>query len=170
MAEAFRSGNETFAIFLSWMALLVNHRYPGRFRKLEQHMAVVVGVAMLVSAGVVLYIAFDRFKSPQLINMRGGLWGAGAALFSAIINGWLWRRNLIIARNTGSSLMIAQWNLFRSKFLINCCVLATMLTSIALTTLRYTIYLDSAVSVVLAIVIISSAIKLFTNHDKSCIP
>jgi len=170
LAEAFRSGNETFAIFLSWISLKLIHKHPERFRNPELKTALVTGIIMLISAFIVIFIAYQRFLEPQVISFTGGVLGMGAALFSATINGWLWQKNLHIARKTGSKIMKAQWILFRTKFLINICVLLTMLATILLKTFEIIIFLDAVVSVLLAVFIVFSAFKILLNHETIKIP
>ena len=165
LAEAVRSGNETFAIFLSWISLRLIHKHPERFRNTEQKAVLVTGIIMLISAFIVIFIAYQRILEPKMISFTGGVLGMGAALFSATINGWLWQKNLHIARKSDSKIMKAQWILFRTKFLINICVLLTMLATIILKTYETIIFLDAVVSVLLAIFIVYSAFKILRKHD-----
>lgn len=163
-AEAFRSGNETFAIFLSWLALKLIQRNPGRFLRLEQQMASVVGIVMMLSAAIIIFNTLQRFESPKIINITGGLLGIAATIFSASVNGWLWHKNLRVANQTASLIMAAQWQLFRSKFLINLSVLTTLILSLAFRNHAFVKRLDPVISLLLALFIILSAYKLFTKR------
>ena len=166
-AEAFRSGNETFAILLSWIALILIRRNPDRFIRLEHQVAAVVSVAMMLSAVIIIVTALKRFETPKLIDISGGLLGVGAGVFSASVNGWLWRKHQRISIQTGSPIMTAQWNLFRSKFFINISVLTTLIASLSLRNVSIIKHLDPMISVLLSLFIFLSAYKLLTNSKKN---
>lgn len=161
LAEAFRSGNETLACLVSWLTLRSVHRNPGKYPSLERKTGYFVAVVLCISFFIILFNARMRFVEPSRVNVTGGWLGVAAAVLSGSVNLWLWVKNRRIAGKTQSAVMESQWRLFRAKFAANCCVMTSLMVSLIFAAYPAVIYVDPAVSALLACFLLYSAGRIF---------
>lgn len=124
-----RGAIETAANISAWLTIR-KVRQGGDFRfnygygKLENLSSLLVAVALLISSGVFMFLAVDRFRHPEPAN---DVWlGILIEIVAVILNGRLWFQNRRLAAGGESPVMEAQWRLFRSKTFINACILAAL--------------------------------------------
>jgi cation diffusion facilitator family transporter len=99
LSDLLKSGSETVATFLSWLAVRKVRQgktfdYNYGQGKLENISSLAVAGAMLISWMIVTYGAIERFRHPTQIGSIGlALLVTGG---SAIVNVWIWRKNYLL--------------------------------------------------------------------------
>jgi divalent metal cation (Fe/Co/Zn/Cd) transporter len=123
----------------------------------EKISAAVAAAVMLLSFFIILFNGWQRLIHPVQMNFNGLIWGVFAAIFSASVNSYLWKRNYKVARLESSPAMEAQWRVFRAKAMINFSVLLTMLINIIYFSNPSVVYVDISVSFLLSLVVLYTA-------------
>jgi cation diffusion facilitator family transporter len=170
LSDLLKSGSETVATFLSWLAIRKVRRgksfdYNYGQGKLENISSLAVAGAMALSWVVVSYSAIERFRHPAPIG------SIGFALFvtggSALVNLGVWRKNRRLARQEPSPIIESQWRLYRTKTAANVCVIASLLLGATFREHPWATYIDPAGAVVISGFLLLSAYRVITDsiHD-----
>lgn len=170
LSDTLKSGSETLATFLSWLALRRIRRgktfeYNYGQGKLENISSLAVAGAMLLSWTIVVFGAIERFRHPSPL---GSIW---LALFvtggAALLNVWLWRNNRRLARESRSPIIESQWRLYRTKAVANVCVISSLILGAAFRDQRWSIFIDPAGALLISGFLLLSAYRVVTDsiHD-----
>jgi cation diffusion facilitator family transporter len=132
--DLLRNTGETFAYFMTWWTV---HRiakgkalaYEYGYGKLENAASLLVAGVLVLSLGVALSVAVDRFRHP--VEAHRVELGFFVALCAIAINAVMWGRHRRRTREEASPIMESQWHLFRSKTLANGCVAGALGFSVA---------------------------------------
>jgi ferrous-iron efflux pump FieF len=93
-----------------------------------------------------------------------GVWiSVGAQVVYAVVNATLTRKNRRLAKEQGSPLFQAQARLFLTKAVANVFILGSLLTSMALHKLAWSVYIDPIASLVIAGSILVPAVGIFSH-------
>lgn len=166
LSDLLKSGSETVATFLSWLAIRKVRQgktfdYNYGQGKLENISSLAVAGAMLLSWLVVSYSAIERFRHPSPIG------SIGFALFvtsaSALVNLWVWRKNGRLARAEPSPIIESQWRLYRTKTAANFCVILSLLLSAAFRERSWSAYIDPIGAVIISGFLLLSAYRVVTD-------
>jgi cation diffusion facilitator family transporter len=165
-SDLLKSGSETVATFLAWLAVRKMRRgrtfdYNYGQGKLENISSLAIAGAMIFSWLIVSYGAIERFRHPAPI---GSIW---FAIFvtggSAIVNLLVWRKNLKLARAEPSPVIESQWRLYRAKTAVNVCVIASLLLSAIFRQHWWASYIDPAGAIVISGFLLMSAYRIVTD-------
>jgi ferrous-iron efflux pump FieF len=170
LSDLLKSVAETFATFLSWLALRRVHRgesfdYNYGQGKLESICSLAVAGSMLVSWLVVTVAAVERLRHPSPL---GSTWLAllvtGASL---VVNIRVWKNNRILAQQSPSPIIESQWRLYRTKAVANGCVLASLGLGTAFHGQGWAAYVDPAGAIVISGFLLVSAYRVVSDsfHD-----
>ncbi len=170
LSDLLKSGSETVATFLSWLAIRkarqgITFDYNYGQGKLENISSLAVAGAMALSWLVVSYGAIERFRRPSPIGSVGfALFVTGGAV---LINLWMWRKNRRLALTAPSPIIESQWRLYRTKTAANVCVIASLLLGAAFREHSWAAYVDPAGAVILSGFLLLSAYRVITDsiHD-----
>lgn len=159
LADLLRRSSELLAMFLSWLIFLRIARTPGATPEAfprQQHMAsLVVALVMLFSPLVIAYSAIERVSEATEVGwILPGLLLAGAG---GGVNCWLWRRNRNLALREPGPLIESQWRFYRTKTLIDACVIATLIGGAATRDLGLSPWVDAAGSTIIAVFMVVTA-------------
>jgi len=166
LSDLLKSASETVATFLSWLAVRKVRRgktedYNYGQGKLENISSLAVAGAMMLSWMIVSYGAIERFRHPTPIGR------IGLALFvtggSALVNLWVWRKNLKLTRIEPSPVLESQWRLYRAKFAANVSVVVSLLISAGFREQRWAAYVDPAGAILISVFLLVSAYRVVTD-------
>ncbi|QQS49155.1 MAG: cation diffusion facilitator family transporter [Acidobacteriota bacterium] len=166
LSDLLKSASETVATFLSWLAVRKVRRgesfdYNYGQGKLENISSLAVAGAMMLSWMIVTYGAIERFRHPEPIG------SIGLALFvtggSALVNLWVWRKNLRLTRIEPSPILESQWRLYRAKFAANISVVISLLVSAGFRGQRWAAYVDPAGAIIISLFLLLSAYRVITD-------
>lgn len=166
LSDLLKSASETVATFLSWLAVRKVRRgktedYNYGQGKLENISSLAVAGAMMLSWMIVSYGAIERFRHPTPIG------SIGLALFvtggSALVNLWVWRKNLKLTLIEPSPILESQWRLYRAKFAANISVLVSLLISSGFREQRWAAYVDPAGAILISVFLLVSAYRVVTD-------
>ena len=166
LADLLKTASETFATFLSWLALRRLQQgktfdYNYGQGKLENLSSLVVGGALFVSWMVVSGCAVQRFLHPMPIgNVSLALFLTGGSL---LFNLWIWHQNRQLNRVSPSPIVEAQWRLYRAKAATNLCVLTSMIVSVIFRGQQWATYLDPLGAMILSGLLLYSAYRVLTD-------
>jgi len=159
LADLLRRSSELLAMFLSWLVFLRIARTPGATAEAfprQQHTAsLAVALALLVSSLAVVYSAVAGVREGAEVGwILPGLLLAGAG---GGVNCWLWRRNRNLALREPGPLIAAQWRFYRTKTMIDACVIATLIGGAAGRDLGVSAWVDAAGSCIIALFMLHTA-------------
>jgi cation diffusion facilitator family transporter len=166
LSDVLKSGSETFATLLSWLAIRRVRQgqtfdYNYGQGKLENISSLAVAGAMMLSWVIVTYGAIERFRHPSPLG------SIGLALFvtggSAVVNLAVWRKNRQLARKSPSPIIESQWRLYRAKAAANICVVSSLLLGSAFRGQRWAVYVDPAGAVIISGFLLLSAYRVVTD-------
>lgn len=166
LSDLLKSGSETVATFLSWLAVRKVRQgrtfdYNYGQGKLENISSLAVAGAMILSWLIVTYSAIERFRRPTPIG------SIGLALFvtsgAGILNLWMWRKNLSLARAEPSPIIESQWRLYRAKSVANICVISSLILSFAFREHSWAAYIDPAGALIISGFLLLSAYRVVTD-------
>ena len=166
LSDLLKSVTETFATFLSWLALRRVHRgesfdYNYGQGKLESISSLAVAGSMLVSWLIVTATAVERLRHPSPL---GSIWLAllvtGASL---AVNLRVWKHNRVLAQQSPSPIIESQWRLYRAKAVANACVLASLALGTAFQGQRWAAYVDPAGALVISGFLLVSAYRVVSD-------
>lgn len=166
LSDLLKSGSETIATFLSWLAVRKVRQgrtfdYNYGQGKLENISSLAVAGAMMLSWMVVTYGAIDRFRHPARIG------SVFLALFvtggSAFVNFRIWRNNLKLSRVEASPIIESQWRLYRAKTVANLCVVVSLSVSWLFRDQAWSAYVDPAGAILISGFLLLSAYRVITD-------
>jgi len=166
LSDVLKSGSETIATFLSWLAIRRVRQgktfdYNYGQGKLENVSSLAVGGAMLLSWMIVTYSAIERFRHPTpLGSIALALFVTGG---SALVNLWVWRKNYLLARTSPSPIIESQWRLYRAKAAANVCVVTSLLLNVAFRRHSWSVYIDPAGAIIISGFLLLSAYRVVTD-------
>lgn len=162
LADLLRRSSELLALFLAWLVFLRIARSPAAspatFHR-QQHLAsLLVAVVMLFSMIVIAWSAIGRVREDVAVG-----WivpGLCLAMAGGCVNGWLWRRNRDLARREPGPLIDSQWSFYRTKTVIDVCVIVTLLLGAATRDAGFSPWVDAAGSAVIALCLLVAARRI----------
>jgi cation diffusion facilitator family transporter len=166
LSDLLKSGSETAATFLSWLAVRKirqgqNFEYNYGQGKLENISSLAVAGAMIFSWLIVTYSAIERLRHPAPLG------SVGLALFvtggSALVNIWMWRKNLRLLQTEPSPILDSQWRLYRAKTVANICVVSSLLLGLALREYAWSLYIDPIGALIISGFLLQSAYRVVTD-------
>ncbi len=169
-SDLLKTGSETVATFLSWLAIRKANQgksfdYNYGQGKIENISSLAVAGAMTFSWMIVSYGAIERFRHPSPIG------SVGFALFvtsgAAVVNLWIWRKNRRLALKEPSPIIESQWRLYRTKACANACVITSLLLGASFREHSWAAYIDPAGAVIISGFLLLSAYRVVTDsiHD-----
>ncbi len=165
-ADFIRRSMELVAMFISWWVFIQlqqsqNHDEAERIR-LERAAELGVAIAMAGSGVVMLVIALSRLSDFE----PGGnvIMGLIIAVLGAMMNGWFWRRYILLGREQYSAVIASQQKLYRAKALVDLCVV-TALTAVVIAPLHpATPYVDLVGSIFVAGYLLWNGLRMAQSH------
>ncbi|MBK7599620.1 MAG: cation diffusion facilitator family transporter [Acidobacteria bacterium] len=161
-----KSGSETVATFLSWLAVRKVRQgktfdYNYGQGKLENISSLAVAGAMLLSWMIVTYGAIERFRHPSKIgSIAFALFVTGG---SALVNFRIWRNNLKLSQIEASPIIESQWRLYRAKTLANICVVTSLILSAMFREYQWSAYIDPLGALLISGFLLQSAYRVITD-------
>jgi ferrous-iron efflux pump FieF len=161
---------ETLSIFLTWMAMqrvakgrnMPNYNYgEGKIENLAS-----LGIALTLVPTFILICknAVSRLMEPTMsINVSGVIFYLVLGVIALGSNVFFWFRSYRLAITAPSPGIEAQWRLFRVKAISNAFVVFSLALNIVLRAYSWAAYLDPALSLIVAAMILISAYKIFTR-------
>lgn len=166
LSDLLKSGSETVATFLSWLAVRKVRQgktfdYNYGQGKLENISSLAVAGAMLLSWMIVTYGAIERFRHPSKIgSIAFALFVTGG---SALVNFRIWRNNLKLSQIEASPIIESQWRLYRAKTLANICVVTSLILSAMFRKYQWSAYIDPVGALLISGFLLQSAYRVITD-------
>lgn len=166
LSDLLKSGSETVATFLSWLAVRKVRQgktfdYNYGQGKLENISSLAVAGAMLLSWMIVTYGAIERFRHPSKIgSIAFALFVTGG---SALVNFRIWRNNLKLSRIEASPIIESQWRLYRAKTVANICVVTSLILSAMFREYQWSAYIDPLGALLISGFLLQSAYRVITD-------
>ncbi|MBK8316478.1 MAG: cation diffusion facilitator family transporter [Acidobacteria bacterium] len=165
LSDLLKSGSETVATFLSWLAVRVRQGKTFDYNygqgKLENISSLAVAGAMLLSWMIVTYGAIERFRHPSKIgSIAFALFVTGG---SALVNFRIWRNNLKLSQIEASPIIESQWRLYRAKTLANICVVTSLILSAMFREYQWSAYIDPVGALLISGFLLQSAYRVITD-------
>ena len=167
-ADFLRRGIEFLSLFISWIVFLVINKktlsaHAGK--KLEFISGFFIVFIMLFSFISISYNAYIEFLEPTETGWL--LPGMVVASIAIINNSYFWRKYKKIVREESTQIIESQRRLYRSKVWGDGTVLITLLLTQFLGSYHWQKYIDPAGSVLIALFILFSAIKILKENISS---
>jgi ferrous-iron efflux pump FieF len=161
-----RSFSETLAVAFSLISLRKTARgsddiHHFGYGKLESLASLSVAAVILVSFIVVIAGMALRITNPPTIGNLG--YGFLFAIISLCVDLYFWRRNYQLSLQEQSPVMESQWRLFRTKVLVNTCVILTLGASMLFRNNPGVIYIDILGSAAVGCFMLFTAYRLLTS-------
>jgi divalent metal cation (Fe/Co/Zn/Cd) transporter len=161
LADFIRRTTELLALFVSWYV----YRYVSRRElspklrlKYQQGAALGVAVALGCSGIAMLIVALIRLKSSY--QPGGNVYlGLLVAILGALTNGWFWRRYATFNHEQGDKIIRAQGQLYRTKTLVDLCVMGALVSVALFPSSPVTGYLDLGGTFLVAIYLLWSSVQ-----------
>jgi ferrous-iron efflux pump FieF len=119
---------------------------------------------LVLSFILILKNAVDRLMEPAMaINVSGMIFYLVLVVIALGSNAFFWFRSYRLAITSPSPGIEAQWRLFRVKAISNAFVLFSLSLNIIFRAYPWAAYIDPALSLVVAAMILISAYKIFTR-------
>lgn len=166
LSDLLKSGSETVATFLSWLAVRKVRQgktfdYNYGQGKLENISSLAVAGAMLLSWIIVTYGAIERFRHPSKIgSIAFALFVTGG---SALVNFRIWRNNLKLSQIEASPIIESQWRLYRAKTVANICVVTSLILSAMFREYQWSAYIDPVGALLISGFLLQSAYRVITD-------
>lgn len=166
LSDLLKSGSETAATFLSWLAVRKVRQgksfdYNYGQGKLENISSLAVAGAMALSWLIVTFSAVYRIWRPSPIGSIGfALFVTGGA---GVINAGLWRKNRRLAGQEPSPIIDSQLRLYRAKTVANVCVILSLILSAVFRGRRWATYIDPAGAFLISGFLLVSAYHVVTE-------
>lgn len=166
LSDLLKSGSETVATFLSWLAVRKVRQgktfdYNYGQGKLENISSLAVAGAMLLSWMIVTYGAIERFRHPSKIgSIAFALFVTGG---SALVNFRIWRNNLKLSQTEASPIIESQWRLYRAKTVANICVVTSLILSAMFREYQWSAYIDPLGALLISGFLLQSAYRVITD-------
>ena len=171
VADFFNSFLEFCSVYLSWFTLRRLRRdnkaiFNYGLGKIENLASLLIGLFMLASVLVMVYLIINRLVHP--VRLKGfGIWlGIGCSFVFGIINAHLWWRSREHQRIAPSPIVEAQKRLFAIKTTANTCMFFNFVLSVTITS-SWIMYLDPLTSCITLALMINSGWHLLRHsvHD-----
>lgn len=171
LADFIRRSIELLAIILAFVIFCITNKnnetdYQKKER-LEKYSNVFVGISMIVSGIIMLFLAIFS-GSEEKGNVIPGL---SIALLGVIANSIFWFRYKKIGKETNNNILKIQSKLYRAKTFVDCSVVIALMVVMISTNTNVCYYFDLigtiCVSVYLMYSGISILIKMFRNSDEN---
>ena len=168
LADFLKTTIEFIAVFLSLMAMRrvckgADPNFEYGLGKLENLSSMFVAITMAASFLIITGMAFKNILHPE--HIAGcGLW---ISIFSQtlyfFVNGLLSLKNYRAAKLGASPIMASQARLFLTRFIGNLFILLSLVLSMTLKDFAWSVYIDPAASLMIALSIFLSTIGIFKN-------
>jgi len=171
VADFFNSLLAFCSVYLSWFTLRRLRRdnramFNYGLGKIENLASMVIGVFMLVSVLIMIFLIVNRLLHP--VRLKGfGIWmGIACTFVFGLVNARLWWRSRQHQRIAPSPIVEAQKRLFAVKMLSNACMFFNFVLSISMTG-SWVMYLDPLTSCITLFFMINSGWHLlaYSIHD-----
>ncbi len=162
-ADFLRRSSELLALFLAWLVIRKvsqgkNARFNYGYGKLENLSSLIVATVMVFSFVIIAFSAAGRILDPRPLAI---LWpGILVASGGLIVNSWFWRRTSALNREESTPVFEAHWRLYRAKSIIDLAVLITLGMSALLRDYNWSVYIDPAGSLIIAVFLLGSAYRI----------
>jgi cation diffusion facilitator family transporter len=168
LADFLKTLLEFVAMLLAWLAIRRIHEgskthFEYGLEKLEDLSSLIVASLMVTLVIIITINAGINIMRPAHIE-GVGLWISMVAQVAyGVINGRLFLRNRALARESRSPLVESQARLFFTRTVGNVFILTSLVSSLLLGHLAWSVYIDPAASLVIAGTILMSAIGVFST-------
>ncbi|MEN6462925.1 MAG: cation diffusion facilitator family transporter [Syntrophomonas sp.] len=159
---------ETLSLFMTWLALKRiakggSENYNYGHGKLENLASLIIALALVFSFILICKNAITRLLEPTMVNIAGTQAYIVLISICLISNSYFWVRAYRLAGIDPSPAIEGQWRLFRIKAISNLFVISSLSLNIIFRSYSWISYLDPALSLILAAMILNSAYKIFTR-------
>ncbi len=161
MADFVRRSVQLVALFTSWYVFHRLVKTKGLLSDPELSLEKVAGFSVAVAMGcsgvIMLVLALSRLSDHQ---PGGNVYlGLAIAVAGFIVNAWFWRRYWTLDHELHTSVIRAQWRLYRAKTFVDLCII-TALAAVAVAPAHVvTLYIDLLGSMVVAMYLLWSGIN-----------
>jgi len=168
LSDVLKNGGLVLAIFLSWLSIRKVSRgknlgYDYGYGKLENLSGLLTASVMIISFGIVLYTAVNRFLHPTTLHEIGTIMGLAFSGIAIVANIWLWRHELHLAHKEVSPIMESMWRLSRVKTISTSLVFLCLGMSVVFRGEHWADYVDPTGSVILSCFILFSAYGIISK-------
>ena len=167
-ADFLRRGVEFMSLLASWIVFLViNKKSLSSYarKKLEFFSSLFIASVMFISFVSISYSAYREFIEPTETGWL--LPGIAVALVALVNNSYFWRKYKKIVREESTQIIESQRRLYRSKALGDIVVFLTLTSTILLGAYHWHQYIDPAGSLLIALFILFSALKILKEAVDS---
>lgn len=168
LADALKTGLEFVAVLLAWLAIRRMAKgggsdYEYGIGKLENLASFVIGALMVIVFLIIVGSAVRSMIWPAHIS-GVGLWiSLGIQIVFGCVNGYLYLNARRVARTENSPIMVSQAKLFFTKLFANGFILLALVSSMLLHNYEWSVYIDPIAALVVAALIIASAMSVFSS-------
>ncbi len=172
LADLLRRSSELLALFLAWLvyrkisrsnlhATYLNGKEISEGRRLESLSSLFVGIIMIISVLVIVWSAVKHIISPVEL---GVIWpGFLVALGGVVVNAYFWLKFLRLNSKEPSPIFDTQWRLYRAKTVMDLTLIITLTGSRIFVGKVWSVYLDPAGSLIVAVFMLKSAAQIIKN-------
>ncbi len=167
-ADFLRRGVEFITLLSSWIVFLVINKKALSLsvgKKLEFFSSLLIVFVMFISFIFISYNAYNEFIEPSEVGWL--IPGIIVALVAFVNNFYFWRKYNKIVREESTQIIESQRRLYRSKALGDVVVFLTLISTILLGSYQWHQYIDPAGSVLIALFILGSALKILSEAVNS---
>ena len=159
------------AVFIAWQGFkkietnsteVFNYGF-GRF---ESFASMGMSVLMAISFFCIMTVVVIRFINPVMIEGFGVLLGIILHLIFGAINGALLYKSIRLEKQGKSFLMTAQRRIYTIKFSANLIMFLSLVFAFFLSHYRWVVYADPVAAMVIAIMILTCATKIFRHSAR----
>lgn len=166
LADLFRRTLELSVLFSNWLIykliLKRDSKNISYKNNLEKKAAYSVSIVMIISFIYILYSAINTIIKPT--EIKNIYFGLLISIMGFIVNSWFWFKNKSFDENEKSNLFYAQWNLYRSKAIIDLCVFSILILTLIFNNYKYSYLIDPIGSIFIASFLLFSAVKIIKNN------
>ena len=160
-ADFLRRGVEFLSLLGSWIVFLIISKKSlssSAGKKLESFSSIFIALVMFISFIFISYNAYKEFIEPSETGWL--LPGIFVALVALVNNSYFWRKYNKIVKEESTQIIESQRRLYRSKALGDIVVFLTLISTVLLGGYHWHQYIDPAGSVLIALFILFSALKI----------
>ena len=167
LADFIRRTAELVAIIVSWAVFRILHKDgdpdPALKERLEGTASLSVGLAMLLSGLVMLFIALSS-SNTETGNVIPGL---VIAFMGVVVNSWFWFRYRKLNREKPNAILAVQSRLYGAKSVVDTCVVVALLFVAIAPHAPLTAYVDLGGSIVVAVYLMRSGLITIRNRERA---